>query len=105
LWERHSVNDARLHFGLGLEKVADIEIRGPNGLNEKLKAVAADRLIILKEGSGIVPNVGSCFLNEIRLARKILLASLALRWETFSIAPAMYSAVVAYFGKSNFQTG
>jgi hypothetical protein len=55
--ERHSVNDATLHFGLGLEKVADIEIRRPNGLHEKLKAVAADRLIILKEGIGIVPNV------------------------------------------------
>ncbi|MGH9529516.1 MAG: ASPIC/UnbV domain-containing protein [Terriglobales bacterium] len=35
----YSSNDPRLHFGLGAEKTADIDIRWPNGLREKLKAV------------------------------------------------------------------
>jgi enediyne biosynthesis protein E4 len=54
----YSVNDSRLHFGLGAEKVADIEVRWPSGLQEKFKAVAADQLIVLKEGSGIVAGAG-----------------------------------------------
>ena len=54
----YSVNDTRLHFGLGPEKVADIEIRWPSGLKENFKAVAADQLITVKEGAGIVPGAG-----------------------------------------------
>jgi enediyne biosynthesis protein E4 len=54
----YSVNDTRLHFGLGLEKIADIEVRWPNGLKESYKSVTADQLVTLKEGSGIVPTVG-----------------------------------------------
>jgi len=49
-----SVNDSRVHFGLGAAEVADIEIRWPLGRVEKLDKVAADRLIWVKEGSGIV---------------------------------------------------
>jgi len=48
-----SVNDSRLHFGLGPANVADIEIRWPLGRIEKLAKVAADQLIWVKEGSGI----------------------------------------------------
>jgi enediyne biosynthesis protein E4 len=54
----YSVNDSRLHFGLGLEKSADITIRWPSGLREELKAVAADQLIVVKEGAGIVHGQG-----------------------------------------------
>lgn len=54
----YSVNDTRLHFGLGPEKMADIEIRWPSGAKESFKAVAADQLITVKEGAGIVPTVG-----------------------------------------------
>jgi hypothetical protein len=50
----YSCNDPRLHFGLGPETSADLEIRWPSGLQEKFKAVAADQLIIIKEGEGIV---------------------------------------------------
>jgi enediyne biosynthesis protein E4 len=50
----YSSNDPRLHFGLGNEKSADIEIRWPSGIQEKFKGVAADRLLVIKEGSGIV---------------------------------------------------
>ena len=48
-----SVNDSRLHFGLGPAAVADIEIRWPLGRIERLSKVAADQLIWVKEGSGI----------------------------------------------------
>jgi enediyne biosynthesis protein E4 len=48
-----SVNDSRLHFGLGPATAADLEIRWPSGQVEKLPGVAADRLIYVTEGSGI----------------------------------------------------
>jgi hypothetical protein len=54
----YSANDPRLHFGLGAEKTADIEIRWPSGPRENFKAIAADQLIVVKEGSGIVPGAG-----------------------------------------------
>jgi enediyne biosynthesis protein E4 len=54
----YSVNDSRLHFGLGSEKSADISIRWPSGLREELKGVAADQLVVIKEGGGIVPGQG-----------------------------------------------
>ena len=49
-----SVNDRRLHFGLGAEKKADIEIRWPNGKAERLAEVACDRLVVVREGHGII---------------------------------------------------
>jgi hypothetical protein len=54
----YSANDPRLHFGLGPETIADIDIRWPSGLQEKLKAVPADQLIVIKEGTGIVAGAG-----------------------------------------------
>ncbi len=48
-----SVNDTRLHFGLGAATAADLEIRWPLGAIEKLAGVAADQLIYVTEGSGI----------------------------------------------------
>ena len=48
-----SVNDSRLHFGLGPATAADIEIRWPLGQIEKLNQVAANQLIYVTEGSGI----------------------------------------------------
>ncbi|MFN7993434.1 MAG: CRTAC1 family protein [Bryobacteraceae bacterium] len=49
-----SVSDRRLHFGLGQAATADLEIRWPNGRRELVGHVAADRLVTIKEGSGIV---------------------------------------------------
>jgi hypothetical protein len=49
-----SVNDRRLHFGLGAETAGDLEIWWPNGGKETLKAVGADRLVTIREGEGIV---------------------------------------------------
>ncbi len=49
-----SVNDRRLHFGLGSETVAKLEIRWPNGRQELIERVEADQLVIIREGSGVV---------------------------------------------------
>jgi len=48
-----SSSDKRLHFGLGDVPVADFEVRWPLGRVEKFTGVAADRLVLLKEGAGI----------------------------------------------------
>ena len=51
----YSVNDLRLHFGLGGEAKADeLTIRWPNGKREILKDVPADRIVYVQEGKGIV---------------------------------------------------
>jgi enediyne biosynthesis protein E4 len=51
-----SNNDPRLHIGLGNNKVIDqLEIDWIGGKKEILKNIAADRYIIIKEGSGITP--------------------------------------------------
>ena len=49
-----SVNDPRLHFGLGLATSADVEVRWPSELVESFKSVAANQLITLREGVGKV---------------------------------------------------
>ena len=49
-----SANDRRLHFGLGAETSANLEIRWPNGKQEKIADVAANQLVVIREGSGIV---------------------------------------------------
>jgi hypothetical protein len=49
----YSTNDSRLHFGLGAEKVADISIHWLGGGHEELKNVAANQLVVVKEGAGI----------------------------------------------------
>ena len=46
-----SANDPRLHFGLGGEKSADIEISWPLGGQDAFKGVAADQLVTIREGS------------------------------------------------------
>jgi hypothetical protein len=50
-----SQNDLRIHFGIGnAEKVDLLEIRWPSGQVETLKDIQPNRLIVVKEGSGIV---------------------------------------------------
>jgi hypothetical protein len=48
-----SSNDPRLHFGLGEETSANIEIHWPNGLRESIQNIAANQLVTIKEGSGV----------------------------------------------------
>lgn len=50
----YSVNDWRLHFGLGTATVADLEVRWPSGKQEVFRGVEADRLVTIREGTGIV---------------------------------------------------
>jgi hypothetical protein len=50
----YSHNDPRLHFGLGENQRADqLEIRWPNGQTEMIKDIAANQMVMIKEGSGI----------------------------------------------------
>jgi hypothetical protein len=55
----YSSNDPRLHFGLGDATAADVEIVWPSGLLEKLPGVAANRFIVVKEGSGILSDTAA----------------------------------------------
>ncbi len=52
----YSANDPRLHFGLGDATKIDVEVRWPNGATEKFSNIAADHLVTIREGSGIVKN-------------------------------------------------
>jgi hypothetical protein len=50
----YSVDDRRVHFGLGQERTVDLEIRWPSGVKDLLSNVKVDRIITVKEGIGIV---------------------------------------------------
>jgi len=49
-----SVNDRRLHFGLGAERNADVEVRWPSGIVQTFKAVGSNQLVTIDETRGIV---------------------------------------------------
>ena len=54
----YSVNDFRLHFGLGAALEADrLTVRWPSGRRETLRSVPADRVVYIEEGRGIVRSV------------------------------------------------
>jgi hypothetical protein len=50
----YSVNDRRLHFGLGKEESASVTICWPNGRKETLENLSAGRLIAIREGEGVI---------------------------------------------------
>ncbi len=50
----YSTNDRRLHFGLGNESAADLTIRWTNGTTETIPNVAANQLVVIREGAGII---------------------------------------------------
>jgi hypothetical protein len=51
----YSVNDFRLHFGLGASTKADsVLVRWPNGQSETLRDVAGDQVVYVREGQGII---------------------------------------------------
>ena len=54
----YSSNDPRLHFGLGNATRASLEIYWPNGLHEHYAEVAANQLVTIREGAGMVKNRG-----------------------------------------------
>ena len=49
-----SVNDRRLHFGLGPAATADLVVRWTNGGSEKFANVAANQLVVIREGAGVI---------------------------------------------------
>jgi hypothetical protein len=49
-----SVNDRRLHFGLGSARTVDLEVRWPSGIKQNFKDVASNRLVTVDEIRGIV---------------------------------------------------
>jgi hypothetical protein len=50
----YSVNDRRLHFGLGTESTAHLSIRWPNGATEEIRNVGANQLVVIRESAGII---------------------------------------------------
>jgi len=51
-----SANDPRIHFGLGKRaRIDSLEITWPSGQVDRLTNVPIDRIIAVKEGTGIVP--------------------------------------------------
>jgi len=50
----YSVNDRRLHFGLGSATAAALAIRWPSGATETIASVAAGQLVVIREGAGIL---------------------------------------------------
>ncbi len=50
----YSTNDRRLHFGLGTDTSADLTIRWTNGATETIPNVAANQLVVIREGAGII---------------------------------------------------
>ena len=89
-----SVNDSRLHFGLGPATVADIEIRWPLGRIERLAKVAADQLIWVKEGSGISRAERFATPETMRYTAACFRALLAIACASFAMAqkPAVETA-------------
>jgi hypothetical protein len=54
----YSVNDFRLHFGLGHATQADlVEVWWPSGRIERFRDVACDRVVYIKEADGVVKTV------------------------------------------------
>jgi hypothetical protein len=49
-----SANDPRLHFGLGAESTAGVEVHWPSGSAEDYKALRANQLVTIREGAGVV---------------------------------------------------
>ena len=50
----YSVNDRRLHFGMGAASAAELSVRWPRGAVENIGAVDADQLVVIREGAGII---------------------------------------------------
>jgi hypothetical protein len=60
-----SQSDLRIHFGLGkAEKVETVEVRWPSGQVDTIKDVPANRLIYVKEGSGVTRSVDARELRK-----------------------------------------
>jgi hypothetical protein len=53
-----SQNDLRVHFGVGTSlRVKSLEIRWPSGKVDKLSDIPVNRLVVVKEGAGLVDTI------------------------------------------------
>jgi len=50
-----SASDKRVHFGLGEERTANIEIRWPSGIKQTLKEVTGDQILRIDEPASFAP--------------------------------------------------
>jgi len=50
----YSASERRLHFGLGNESSADLTVRWTTGKSEIFPKVAANQLVVIREGAGII---------------------------------------------------
>ncbi|MBL8173743.1 MAG: CRTAC1 family protein [Bryobacterales bacterium] len=50
----YSVNDSRLHFGLGAETTASATVYWPGGKQETVSGLPANHLVTIREGEGVV---------------------------------------------------
>jgi hypothetical protein len=53
-----SVNDPRLHFGLGDISVVDLEVRWPDGRRQSFPKVTSNQLVTINEQTGVVASKG-----------------------------------------------
>ncbi len=58
-----SVNDRRLHFGLGAVRTADVEIRWPSGARQTFAKVEANHLLLVNETGGITGRLRPPFVR------------------------------------------
>lgn len=49
-----SVNDRRLHFGVGTAERVDLEVNWPSGVRQKFPSLAVNRLVTIDEAAGVV---------------------------------------------------
>jgi enediyne biosynthesis protein E4 len=50
----YSVNDPRLHFGLGRAESVDLEVRWPSGRVDQFPKQPSNVLIVIQEGKGVI---------------------------------------------------
>ena len=62
-----SQDDIRLHFGLGkAAEVEQLDVRWPSGEVESLRGIAANRLITIRRGEGIVAEGFNAVIRGVR---------------------------------------
>jgi hypothetical protein len=65
-----SQSDLRVHFGLGpIAPVPSLEVRWPGGAVERFAEVAADQILTIEEGEGIVARRGPAAAGDARRPR------------------------------------
>jgi enediyne biosynthesis protein E4 len=68
----YSHNDLRLHFGIGGNQMVErIEIRWPGGQIEVIKELAANQIVTIKEGAGLVKPTPTRKANHPRSTTRI----------------------------------